>query len=316
MTDRIFRILIVDDNKNNIETLFALLDEKGYKIITSRSGENALKILEKTLPDLILLDILMPPGMDGIETCRKIKENPATEDVPVIFMTALTDTVDKVKGFEVGAVDYITKPFQTEEILARIKTHLSIQKLKTDLKASLEKEKTLNMQKSKFMSMILHDLRTPLAVIQSTSDLLFLKGDAIDAEKREKYHGSIDRSISKMTEMMDSFLIMTKAESGKFDFHPEFCDMEKLCIETADSFREIGRDTHSISLNFLGNDFIINADPKLIQNTIANLLSNAIKYSPRGGNIDFEVKADSSGIQFKVKDSGIGIPNEETGNLF
>ncbi|HMV78154.1 MAG TPA: ATP-binding protein, partial [Leptospiraceae bacterium] len=77
-----------------------------------------------------------------------------------------------------------------------------------------------------------------------------------------------------------------------------------------------GRDTHSISLNFLGNDFIINADPKLIQNTIANLLSNAIKYSPRGGNIDFEVKADSSGIQFKVKDSGIGIPNEETGNLF
>lgn len=316
MADGIFKILIVDDNKNNIETLFALLEGKGYKIITSKSGENTLRILEKTLPDLILLDVLMPPGIDGFETCRRIKQNPDTEDIPVIFMTALTDIVDKVKGFEAGAVDYVTKPFQAEEILARIKTHLMIQKLKTDLKNSLKKEKELSEQKSRFMSMILHDFRTPLAVIQSASDLLLLKGTAIDAEKKEAYHKSIDRSIFKMTEMMDNFLMMTKTESGKFEYCPEICDMEKLCTEVTSGFQEIGKDAYQIALKFSGHDFIINADTKLIQSILANLLSNAVKYSPKGGNVDFEVSAESSCIRFIIKDSGIGIPKEDAVNLF
>ncbi|NEQ99380.1 MAG: response regulator [Cyanothece sp. SIO2G6] len=121
-------ILIVDDNPNNIQVLFNLLKASGYRIAVAKSGESALKRLQGALPDLILLDVMMP-GIDGFETCRRLKENDTTKDVPVIFMTALSDTADKVRGLNLGAVDYITKPIQQQETLARIRVHLQLRQL-------------------------------------------------------------------------------------------------------------------------------------------------------------------------------------------
>ncbi|HEY9876156.1 MAG TPA: response regulator, partial [Candidatus Obscuribacterales bacterium] len=112
-------ILIVDDIPANLGVLFDFLAYSGFKVLVARDGESAIQKVEYALPDLILLDVLMP-RMDGFETCRRLKENESTKDIPIIFMTALTDTVDKVKGLSLGAVDYITKPFQHEEVLARV----------------------------------------------------------------------------------------------------------------------------------------------------------------------------------------------------
>ena len=125
-------ILVVDDNPTNIQVLFDLLSETGYRVAIAKSGENALQRLQSYLPDLILLDVMMP-GIDGFETCRRLKAAPETQDIPVIFMTALADTVDKVKGLNLGAVDYITKPIQHEEVLARIRVHLQLQNLRKTL---------------------------------------------------------------------------------------------------------------------------------------------------------------------------------------
>ncbi|MBD1892218.1 MULTISPECIES: response regulator [unclassified Coleofasciculus] len=125
-------IMIVDDNPNNTKVLFELLKEAGYRVLVAKSGESALERLQSVSPDLILLDVMMP-GIDGFETCRRLKASPATQEIPVIFMTALSDTLDKVKGLTLGAVDYITKPFQQEEVLARVKIHLKLYHLNQEL---------------------------------------------------------------------------------------------------------------------------------------------------------------------------------------
>ncbi len=126
-------ILIVDDNPNNLAVLFDFLTESGFKVLVARTGESAIAKAEYSPPDLILLDVLMP-GIDGFETCRRLKASNLTEDIPVIFMTALDETENKVKGFSLGAVDYVTKPIQNEEVLARAKAHLSIRKLNQKLR--------------------------------------------------------------------------------------------------------------------------------------------------------------------------------------
>src|SRR4028118_299309 len=135
-------ILIVDDTPSNLEVLLVFLEDSGFKVLVAEDGESAIEGAEYAPPDLILWDILMP-GMDGFETCRRLKSNQATQDIPVIFMTALSETVDKVRGLSLGAVDYITKPLQHEEVLARIKLHLSLRNLNktlTEQNARLEQE--------------------------------------------------------------------------------------------------------------------------------------------------------------------------------
>ena len=127
-------ILLVDDNPTNLQVLFQTLDGIGCKLLIAKNGEIAISIAGKALPDLILLDIMMP-GIDGYEVCRQLKSNAATSDIPVIFLSALGDTEDKVKGLQLGAVDYITKPFQPDEVIARVNTHLTIHRLKREVES-------------------------------------------------------------------------------------------------------------------------------------------------------------------------------------
>src|SRR4028119_1671330 len=127
-------IVIVDDKPTNLGVLFDFLTDSGFRVLVAQDGESAIQKVEYAHPDLILLDVMMP-GIDGFETCRRLKANESTQDIPVIFMTALSDTVDKVKGFTLGAVDYITKPVQQEEVKARVTTHLTIRNLQKRLQA-------------------------------------------------------------------------------------------------------------------------------------------------------------------------------------
>ena len=127
-------ILLVDDNPTNLQVLFQTLEGVGCKLLVAKNGEMALSIVGKAAPDLILLDIMMP-GIDGYEVCRQLKNNPATLGIPVIFLSALGDTEDKVKGLQLGAVDYITKPFQPDEVIARVNTHLTIHRLKREVES-------------------------------------------------------------------------------------------------------------------------------------------------------------------------------------
>ena len=148
-------ILVVDDQPDNLDVLLGYLHEFDLRILVAQSGQEALNITQRFLPDVILLDVMMPPGINGFETCRRLKAQAATHDIPVIFMTALVDLQDKIEGFAAGGVDYITKPLQHEEVFARVQTHLTIRKQQRQLQ-------DLNAAKDKFFSIIAHDLRGPL----------------------------------------------------------------------------------------------------------------------------------------------------------
>jgi PAS domain S-box-containing protein len=161
-------ILAVDDKLENLKILIKYLEDSGYELMVARSGEEALQHVDRITPDIILLDVLMP-GIDGFETCIRLKQNKATKNIPVIFMTALTDTVDKVKGFEVGAADYLTKPLQHEEVLARINTHLSIRKFQQQL----QKQNTLLQQKNSLLKKQKNELRESEARFRQLAEATF-----------------------------------------------------------------------------------------------------------------------------------------------
>ncbi|MBW4616749.1 MAG: response regulator [Desmonostoc vinosum HA7617-LM4] len=152
-------ILIVDDIPTNIKVLFEFLNQSGFKVFVAKSGESALEKAQEILPNLILLDVMMP-GIDGFETCSRLKANPKTKDIPVIFMTALSESVDKVRGLQIGAVDYITKPIEYEEVLARINVHLELRK--TQLKL-VQEEKMSSL--GQLVAGVAHEINNPLNFI-------------------------------------------------------------------------------------------------------------------------------------------------------
>ncbi len=191
------RILVVDDTQKNIQVIGAILREKGYLISIASSGEMALTTLEKTLPDLILLDIMMP-GMDGYETCKKIKENPKTKDVPVMFLSALTESWDKVKAFKYGAVDYVTKPIEAKELLARVSAHLKIDSLQKELRyinknlEYLVDMRTHELDKTKsYLSNVINSMPTSIIGVDVDGNIVNLNHEA--EHQASLYIGDIER---------------------------------------------------------------------------------------------------------------------------
>ena len=317
-------ILIMDDHPANLEILIELFEQTRFDISFASDGRTCLDIARSDHPDIILLDVMMP-DMDGFEVCRQLKRHPDTCDIPVIFMTALSDTVEKVKGFELGALDYITKPFQAQEVLARVNIHLTLQRLQrelirknAELQAGLDREKELNQIKSRFISVASHELRSPLTIISMTSKMLKRYADRMSAEKKLEQLDIIEDAVTKMADLLDDVLLLVKVESHQFQFHPTHLDVAAYCRDITDQFRSICADAHVLEFSVHGEGFEANIDPKLLRHIFSNLLSNAIKYSPNGGTIQFEIfrETGSSDIRFCVRDEGIGIAPGDLEHLF
>ncbi|GAK59951.1 response regulator receiver sensor signal transduction histidine kinase [Candidatus Vecturithrix granuli] len=327
MNHDVSSILVVEDNPATLSLLFNLLDEAGFEVLVSQDGENAITVATTAQPDMILLDVLMS-GMDGFETCQRLKACPETKDIPVIFMTALTKTVDKVKGFELGAVDYITKPIEPEEVLMRIKTHLMLQQLQCDLQiknrelhAALEREQELNKLKSRFISMASHEFRTPLATIRLSGNLLgryYAKcPQAPDIERKIREElDVIDHSVTQMTVTLDEVLTLSTSEAGKMTFSPVSFDLREFCQTIMTRFTLIAAKTHRLIFQSANKHLQIVADPKLLDQILSNLLSNAMKYSPQGSTILCQLTEHERQAIVSVKDEGMGISAEDQQHLF
>ena len=319
ITKRPATILIVDDVPSNVSVLFDFLTTHDFEVSVAQSGESALQLIDYEVPDLILLDVMLP-GMDGLETCQRFKSNPKTQAVPIIFMTALSETIDKVKGFQAGAVDYITKPFQQEEVLARINTHLTIHQLQQQLHEQntvLELQNielsAKNVELDTFARTVAHDLKNPLQSLVGFADLLLdTLVSRLDPEEWE-YLQYISQAGQKMLEIINSLLLLAKVSQQEIESTP--LDMLKIIAQVQQRLAPIIRESQ-------GEIILPTAWPMAqgyalwVEEIWVNYLSNGLKYSGQPPRLELGATPYKNKIRFWVRDNGPGLSPSDQVKLF
>ncbi|MEG4292268.1 hybrid sensor histidine kinase/response regulator [Microcoleus sp. C2C3] len=322
-------ILIVDDIPANIQLLSQLLIENGYKVRKLISGQRALKAVELQAPDLILLDIKMP-GMDGYEVCRQLKASEATCDIPIIFISALDDVFDKVKGFEAGGADYIIKPFEPVEVLARVSAQLKMQRLQQQLRCANVQLATQNVQLSQeiqerqqaeanlrmLLHAVSHDLRSPLSGMS-----LLLRSRLNDAGSNIV----IDRrTVEVMVQscLRQLQLIESLTATQQLDVKSASLAMKPLSLPALVQNILIERlpilNQHRVKVKqlFAADLPLVNADAQQLWRVFGNLIDNAVKYNQSGFILTVEAKKEGERVRCTVADNGAGISPQQCARLF
>lgn len=309
-------ILLVDDTPANLKVLTELLKEQGYKVRVATSGKNALEAVLRKTPDLILLDINMP-DMNGYEVAEQLETQPGHTDIPIIFISALNDIQDKIKAFQAGGVDYITKPFHFAEVKARVKTHLKINALNKSLQQqnkalseSLQREKELESLRDNLVNMMVHDLRSPLTGILGYLSLLEMKAMQWD-DSSQKFLKHAQESTDTMVHMINQLLDAHRLEAGKMPLAPK-TNCLKAVAEKA--LEHLGAHALKFTWKKEWPEGAVEAvfDETLIQRVIANFLGNAVKFSPAGSEICIRIRPG----RVEIKDNGPGIPEADRERIF
>lgn len=300
------KILVVDDEKTNIDVLVGLLNDD-YKVFIAKNGQQALKRARtEPVPDIILLDIVMP-GMDGFEVCRHLKAHAETSQIPVIFITSMHNPADETKGLELGAVDFVRKPFVPNVIMARIRTQL-------ELLRQRERLIELNQVKNKFLGMAAHDLRNPLNSICGLSDmLLHLK---LNEEEQRRFIQTIYTVGTQMSCLINDLLDVSVIESGHFDMNLKPGNLAQLLQTRMELFR-FAAEKKNIRIHFEPRVVrTITFDEDRLAQVIDNLLGNAIKFSNPDTQVTIGIGQDAEQVWFAVQDQGPGITDEDRSRLF
>ena len=332
-------ILIVDDTPANLRLLMTYLQRPGFNILSARNGQSGLQRAQYGQPDLILLDVLMP-GMDGFETCRQLKANPQTANIPVIFMTALSDKEYIVQGFQAGAVDYITKPIQVDELWARVTTHLRIHDLTqhleqeivartgeleasltrekllaAELRAALEQQRELDTIKTQVINVVSHEFRTPLNIISGSLALLREHLNTLTLQHRNTIFARVDQSILYLTELLNDAFFFFFSHGQNIVVQPAPVVLPTLIQKLLQELRYQHNNREIIS-HFHNLETPIMVDPKLLRHILANLLSNALKFSAPPDPIHLSACLESQLVTISIQDKGLGIPKEDISHVF
>lgn len=315
-------ILVVDDTPENLGVLFNYLDRRGFTVLLLQNGENALKQAENMRPDLILLDVMMPE-LNGFDVCQRLKAQETTRDIPVIFMTALSETVNKVKGFEVGGVDYITKPIHCEEVEARIKTHLMLRQLQRDLQeknaALSEKNAQLqaaNASKDRFFSIISHDLRAPFIGLLSLTQTIAQEFESYPKENLKPLLVKLWKTAETFYTLLENLLTWSRSQLGVIEYQPHLLNIRESILRNLRIFESPAQEKQIRLEMTVTETTPVYADEKMIDTVIRNLLSNALKFTHPGGTISIAASQDGQTATVTINDTGVGIAAANLCRLF
>jgi two-component system, sensor histidine kinase and response regulator len=305
-------LLIVDDKPQNLRLISNYLSEHGFDLMLTRSGQQALEKVRLTTPDLILLDLRMP-GMDGFEVCHRLKADPSTADIPVIFMTAEDETAQKVMGFELGAVDYITKPIQREELLARLKHHLLLHRLQ---KALFHKTQDLALKNSEleaYAHTIAHSLKTPLAASTRFLEILYkYKSDNLSEEQRHL----LQQALTLLTNTggaIDALLLLSTVASQEVALTP--LDMSSVVNKALSQLADLKANARAeVTLPSVWPRALGYAP--WIGEVWVNLISNGFKYSGNPPRLELGGERDGAQVRFWIRDNGEPLSAEACKRIF
>jgi two-component system sensor histidine kinase/response regulator len=309
MMDEAPSVLVVDDTVENLRLVAGMLASRGFDVRPVTSGPEALEAIAHDAPDLVLLDITMPQ-MSGIDVCRTLKQHAQWRDIPVIFLTALTDIADKVEGFAAGGADYITKPFQVEEVVARVSHHLALRRAQHEVKASLERLQALERLRDDLVHMIVHDMRSPISAL--VMNLEYSK-TLVTGEARQAL-GEAVGSARTLSDMCNSLLDVSRLEEGKMPLQPAPCNLSSLADRVRIAMAPLDP-RRSIDLIAPGT-VMATCDVQLIRRVLENLVSNGIKHTPSGGRLRIEVAALPGRARISVQDEGPGVAPETRQRIF
>lgn len=309
-------ILVIDDSPLDRKLISKVLERKNFQVFSAASGEEGISMIQEVMPDLILLDIMMD-GMDGLETCQHLKEMPECKNVAIIFMTGKTDSDTILQAFSEGASDYITKPYQIKEAMARIETHLKVRALLEQHTEFIKALTQANTEKSKFLGIASHDLKNPLVSINGLAHFLasgkFGSMSSTQAEMVSSIYEASEAMLALVNDLFDVALI----ETGQLKVEIDEVDLYKL-VKTSVNLYRITAEKKEIEIDFIENEIpdIVRCDKRQVRRVMDNLLSNAIKFSQPGTTIRVIIECDKNWVFFRVADEGPGVPEDEFDKLF
>ena len=312
-----YKILIVDDVVSNVLLLKILLTNEKFQVCTASNGNMCIEMAKSEHPDLILLDVMMP-DLNGFDTAVILKKDPETQEIPIIFLTALNNPSDLVKGFQVGANDFLTKPFNKEELVMRVMHQIQLVAAKRIIIRQNEELRRTISNRDKMYSVIAHDLRSPMASIRMVLNL------AVNVVSKEvvgdEIFGLLDKANRESEEthdLLDNLLKWTKSQTGRLSVVYQDLDLDDIVPGVVDIFRMIA-EMKKIDLKYIPADekLIVHADNDMIKTIIRNFLSNAVKFTPEGKAVEVFYKREGDFARISVRDHGVGIAPERVDTIF
>ena len=311
-----YKILIVDDVMSNVLLLKILLKNEQFQVCTANCGNMCIEQARAEKPDLILLDVMMP-DISGFDTAVIMKKDPELKDIPIIFLTALNSPSDLVKGFQVGASDFLSKPFNKEELVVRVMHQIAyVAAKRLIVKQNRELMATIN-NRDKMYSVIAHDLRSPMASIRMVLNLVVASTspETVGPELFELLDKA-NRESEEVHDLLDNLLKWTKSQTGRLNVVLQDLDLNDIIPGVVEIFEMIAA-TKKIHLSYTGSSVIVRADNDMLKTVVRNFMSNAVKFSPEGSTIEITVTTpDADFAKISVRDHGVGIASDRIGSIF
>lgn len=312
--DKPGRVLIVDDEELNRIALRDLLELSGHEVLDAADGEEALKVAAEAAPDAVLLDVMMP-GLSGLDVCRRLKADPATASIPVIFLTALATRDDRLAGIAAGGNDFLSKPMDGQDVVLRVRNAVTMRRLYARLEENYRRLQELESLRDDLTHMIVHDMKAPLMVAGSYLDMLREWSAARLGEREVSWTERARGAVHYLMVMVTSILDVSRLESGQMPLDIRPCNLNTVVRDAAAGVDAIlaGR-----SLNVVLPDApaVAACDREIVGRIITNLLTNAIKFTPPGGAVEVRVQETGGRLRVAVVDQGPGIPPEHRERIF